>query len=117
MMTKAEFEKARSAVARKAVPIVLGWVFGSALAVLSMSWGVGIWDDKNLLDSRFVLRGMFPVITLLAIFCILPIWFLVKLIYRMHGLLCLKCGSFLTSDPSVLTTGKCGKCQSVIFHV
>ena len=116
-MTRAEFEKARRAVPRKAAPIVLGWFFGSALVLLSVSSHFVNWDDKSPLTLRLILRVILPVSLLLAIFCLLPMWFLLRVIYRKHGLLCPSCGNVLTADPSLPTTGKCGKCQSIIFRV
>jgi len=113
MMTRAEFEKARRAVPRKAAPIVFGWLVVSILVFGAVSSRFINWDDK----SQWNLRAILLVSTLLVIFCLLPVWFLLRMIYRMHGLVCPSCGNVLTADGSLLTTGKCNKCQSIIFRV
>jgi hypothetical protein len=112
MMTRAQFEKAQRAAARTAAPIVLGWFFVSILVFIAVSSRFVNWEDKTP-------QSLLPQIVsgiLLIIFCILPIWFTLKVIYRRYGLICPSCGSFLSRDPSILRTGKCQKCQSEVLH-
>jgi len=112
MMTRAQFATAQRAAPRTAVPIALGWLFCSFLAFIAVSSRFVNWDDKS--DEN--LLPMLASGVLLVIFCILPFWFIMKVIYRMHGLVCPACGNILNRDPSILRTGKCNKCQSEVLH-
>src|SRR5262245_6975785 len=112
MMTRAQFAKAQRAVPRIAAPIVLGWLFGSVLVFMVVSSHFVNWEDK----SQHNLLPMLASGVLLVVFCILPFWFILKTIYRMHGLVCPACGNLLSRDPSILRTGKCNKCQSEVLH-
>jgi len=112
MMTRAQFAKAQRAGPRTAAPIIFGWFFVSILLFGAVSSHFVNWDDKSQ-------QSLLPQIAsgiLLVIFCILPIWFTLKVIYRMYGLICPSCGNFLTRDPAILRTGRCNKCQSEILH-
>jgi hypothetical protein len=111
MMTRAEFANARRAAGLNAAPIVLVILFGFLFLFLIVSSRFINWNDPSLIVA--IPATVIPAM----LFCILPIWFITRAIYRKYGLFCPFCGSLLSADPSIASTGKCAKCQKVILRL
>lgn len=45
-----------------------------------------------------------------GVFCI------ARLVYKRHGMVCPSCGDWIASQPMMMKTGRCPKCQTEVFH-
>src|SRR5713101_5599240 len=107
-MTKSEFSNAKRSFQRQ-----ISWaVMAYFVLWLGVFFAVGVafkyWFHTHVMISNLVL------VAAVVIFLV-PVFLISKRLRERHGLVCRSCGLWLFSDPAVSSTGRCSRCQTVIY--
>ena len=109
MVTKQEFSRAYR-VSRR-------WITVGALGLTALWFYVFLtigMKFKAWFDAHDVAALLWIVITLVLF--VTGVGCVAKMIYKRHGLVCPSCGDWIGSQPMMLKTGRCPKCQKEMFH-
>lgn len=108
-MTKNEFLNSKQQFHREIGRALMAWFILWIVPFFWVGASFRYWFHRHpIISDTFLVGGILVFLV--------PVWFIARFLHERHNLVCRTCGQWLFSDPSVISTGKCSKCQSVIIQ-